>query len=172
MPVYLFTFHGYRTWRPDNPRGYVRGVPGVLAPDPGMARLYDSQAVQQPVHFGPSHQKVLLWILHGACQRRKWRLHFVATENTHIHILVSWREFTPWQEVGNRLKNLMSLMLGRKLASPGRTWFSRKGSRKRVENQRHFDYLVKRYLPSHRGLHWREGDLPPEEPLVKAGDRA
>ncbi|MBN2216207.1 MAG: hypothetical protein JW719_02400 [Pirellulales bacterium] len=135
-----------------------------------MARLYDSRAVQSPVRFDSTHQRILIWILYDACLRRKWRLHYVATETTHVHILVSWREFTPWQEVGARLKNLMSLMLGKKLDVAGRTWFSRKGSRKRVEDRRHFDYLVRRYLPSHRGLCWREGDLAPEEPFV-AGER-
>ncbi len=118
------------------------------------------------MRFDRPHQRILVWIVYDACRRRKWRLHFIATESTHVHILVSWHEYTLWGEVSTRLKNLMSLALGRKLRSPGHKWFSRKGSQKRVQSKRHFDYLVEHYLPSHGGLFWREGDTPPTEPLV------
>ena len=165
MAVYLFTYHGYRTWRPDNPRGYVKPGTGILDLDEKMAQCYGSQAQQKPTLFKQDHQKILIWTAHDACHRRQWQLHYIATETTHVHVLVSWREFMPWEEVSKRLKNLMSLMLGRKLDAPGGKWFSRKGSRKRVQDKQHFDYLVGHYLPSHRGLRWREGDTPPVEPF-------
>lgn len=87
----------------------------------------------------------------------------MAAEATHVHILVSWREFTPWEEVRSKLKNLMSLMLGRYLGVPGRCWFSGKGSRRRVQTRTHFDYLMRSYFPKHRWV-WREGDLLPVQP--------
>src|SRR5215831_8297770 len=33
VPVYLFTFHGYMTWLPDNPRGYTKRGEGYRDPD-------------------------------------------------------------------------------------------------------------------------------------------
>jgi hypothetical protein len=57
-----------------------------------------------------------------------------------------------------------SLMLGRKLGEPGRRWFVRHGSRKRVRGKDHLEYLMSEYLPSHRGLKWCEGDAAPVEP--------
>jgi len=164
MPAYLFTLHAYRSWNPDNPRGFVQEGKGLQAPNEGLARYYREHARHKAVRFRRFHQSVLVWIAFDACARRNWRLHCVATEPTHVHFLVSWRCEEKWNAVRTRLKTLSSLMLGRKCGRPGRKWFSRKGSRKRVRDREHFDYLVNEYLPGHRGLRWRKGDLPPEEP--------
>jgi REP element-mobilizing transposase RayT len=164
MPCYLFTFHAYRSWNADHPRGFVLEAGTIEPPNANQARFYNNQAKQPRVTFGPFHQRVMIWITYDACVRRNWRLHAVATESTHIHILASWRSDEPWREISRRLKVLSSLMLGRKMGKTGRKWFVRKGSRKRVRDRTHFDYLMDSYLPKHRGLRWREGDAPPEEP--------
>lgn len=91
MPCYLFTFHAYRSWNADNPRGFVQERGKIEPPNLKLARFYDAQAVQPPVRFGPLHQRVMIWINHDACARCNWRLHALATETTHVHILVSWR---------------------------------------------------------------------------------
>ena len=111
-----------------------------------------------------------IWTLPCACRKSSvnWRLHFAATEQTHVHYLISWPDQQSWQAVSNRLKNVASLMLGRKTNSPGRDWFVRHGSRKRVRDRQHFDYLINTYLPRHRGLCWRDGDPAPEEPSAPA----
>ena len=45
----------------------------------------------------------------------------------------------------------------------GRRWFVRDGSRTRVENQDHLNYLLTTYLPDQRGLFSCEGmPLPPD----------
>lgn len=168
MPVYLFTLHAYRSWNADNPRGYVRRGQAILSPDQDQAHRYDFFAKEPPVQFTSEHHQILLWIVVDACQRRGWRLHQIACEPSHVHLLVSWRGFLPWQEVRGKLKNLMSRELGRQFASPGRRWFVAKGSRKRVRDRRHFEYLMQRYLPSHRGLVWREGDPVPQRPSASA----
>jgi hypothetical protein len=165
MPVYLFTFHSYRSWNPDHPRGFVQRGKGILPPDADLAKEYEKRAKGPTTLFDRSCQRILIWISYDACMRRKWRLHYVATETTHVHILVSWKEYELWRKVGTRLKNLASLMLGRKLGQPKGKWFSRKGSRKRVSDRKHFDYLVNTYLPKHRGMKWCEGNEPPGEPL-------
>ena len=91
---------------PDNPRGFVKTGGGVQPPNPDLARAYDAAAKQQPVRFDRRHQEILTWIAHDACNRRSWRLHFVATEPTHMHFLVSWSDDQMWQDVSKRLKNL------------------------------------------------------------------
>lgn len=167
VPLYLFTFHAYRSWNPDHPRGFVQQGKGIQPPNPALARAYDESAKQPPVFFEVQHQRILIWIAFDACTRRDWRLHFVATESTHVHYLVSWSSGEPWNNVFDRLKNLASLMLGRKLYQKQRRWFSKAGSRKRVRDRRHLLYLMNEYLPRHRGLQWSEGDALPQEPIVE-----
>lgn len=164
MPVYMFSFHAYRTWNADNKRGFVQRGEGIQPPNDALARAYDNAAKQPPVRFDVEHQRILIWIAFDACARRNWHLHCVGTEPTHVHIIVSWRTRESWQDVSAKLKNLASLMLGRKLGQPGRRWFVREGSRKRVRDKEHLHHLVTQYLPSHRGLFWRDGDAPPIEP--------
>ena len=60
-------------------------------------------------------------------------------------------------------KNVLSLLLNRVTGEQGRRWFVRDGSRKRVTDQAHLDYLVDKYLPDHPGLFWREGLPLPED---------
>jgi hypothetical protein len=168
MAVYLFTYHAYRSWDADNPRGYVRKGQGILAPDAAVALQYNRSAIEPPVLFSAEHQQVLLWILVDACRRREWRMHRVAGEPSHVRVLVSWRDFLSWQKVRDKLKNLMSLELGRQFSAQGRRWFSKGASRKRVRDRRHFEYLMNIYLPRHGGLVWKEGESLPWCPSASA----
>jgi hypothetical protein len=164
MPVYLFTIHAYRSWNADHRRGYVRRGEGVRATDVVRATQYDHSATQPPMHFSARHQQVMLAMTFDACQRRDWRLHCFASEPTHIHLLVSWKQYQPWQDVRAKLKNLLSWQLGRQFQQRGRRWFVGDGSRKQVVDRKHFDYLMGTYLPHHRGLLWRDGDPEPPAP--------
>jgi REP element-mobilizing transposase RayT len=170
MAVYFFTLHSYRSWNADNPRGFVKHDQGIQSPDTDRAAFYDSQALQEPILFRESHKDVIFWIAADACARRKWRLHGIAVEPTHVHILVSWHGFQEWQAVRAKLKNLMSLELGRYFQNRGRSWFSREGSRKRVRDRRHFEHLMNAYLPKHR-WHWREGKPLPIKPEPRTSVR-
>ncbi|MCH7848735.1 MAG: hypothetical protein IIB53_10280 [Planctomycetes bacterium] len=167
MPAYLFTFHAYRSWNPDNPRGFVQRGKGIQPPNHNLARAYDAVAGAAPMIFRREHQRVLIWVGYDVCARRGWRLHFTATEPTHVHYLVSWRGSEPWDQVSTRIKNIASLMLGRKLQRRQNKWFSKSGSRKRVRDRGHFLYLMNEYMPRHSGLKWREVDDPLREPDVK-----
>ena len=64
-----------------------------------------------------------------------------------------------------KLKNLLSLFLGRATNRPGQRWFVRGGSRKRVKDRDHLDHLLDTYLPDHRGVFWREGQPIPADRL-------
>jgi len=164
MPVYHFTVHAYRSWGPSKPRGYTQRRKGYLRPDPKMQEDYDNRAKQEPASFDDRDiQEILILGTYDICRRRGWRLHGVGTDEKHYHWVVSWRGFIPWQEVRKITKNILSLLLNRVTGQEGRRWFVRDGSRKRVENDEHLNYLKKKYLPDHRGLHWVEGNSLPED---------
>ncbi len=164
MPAYLFTFHAYRSWNADRPRGFVQKGRGIQPPNTALANYYDQQAKQVPVQFEKHQQQVMLWIAWDACCRRGWRLHAASFDPSHLHILVSWQADETWQNVRKKLKNLIAWALSRNLGHEGRRWMVRGASRKRVQDRKHFDYLVSSYLPRHRGLFWREGDAAPTAP--------
>ncbi len=161
MAVYHFTIHAYRSWRPDNPRGYVHHTKGLLPPDPQMAAWYDSHARFGRVNFEEEMQKLITREAHAICVRREWRSHAIGNEDTHTHLLISWRQFMPCDQVIAQLKGAISHALGRHIGPPGRKWFSRGSSDRRVNDKAHFDYLVETYLPSHGGVFWEEGDCLP-----------
>jgi hypothetical protein len=98
------------------------------------------------------------------CRRRKWRLHAAGFEVTHGHFLVSWRGYVSWIEARAKLKNLLSLFLGRLAEAQGQEWFVDGGSRKRVATRKHFDYLIETYLPQHGDEKWFEGEAIPRIP--------
>jgi len=164
MPVYLFTFHAYRSWRPDHPKGFVKRGKGILPPDPEMARHYDDAATQPPVNFSDKHQHILIEGALDIASRREWRVHAVASEPTHVHFLISWHDenasHTTWMHVRDKLKSLLGMMLTQHFhpGERGHKWFVRKGSRKRVRDREHFEYLMKTYLPRHDGRCWSERD--------------
>jgi hypothetical protein len=164
MAVYFFTLHAYRSWSPDHHRGYVRRDEGILPPDPEMAEAYDELARQEPVEFTKQIQDVMIAGAYDICQRRHWRLHAVAFELSHLHLLFSWKEFIEWLEVRAKLKNLLSLFLGRMHGEQGINWFSDGGSRKRVHDRKHFNYLIETYIPKQSEAKWYEGDPLPSIP--------
>jgi hypothetical protein len=165
MPVYLITLHAYRSWGPDKSRGFVRKDERIQPPNEELARMYDGQANDDPVTFSTELQRVLIVGAFDICSRRNWHLHAIGTDPTHGHFLVSEKEFMDWEAVRDKLKNILSLLLGRATGQSGKPWFVAKGSRKRVEDQKHFDYLVNTYLPDQRRLFWKKGSALPDIPV-------
>ena len=68
MPVYHFTIHAYRSWKPDHPRGYTDRGKGYQPPDADRADDYDRAAKQEPVKFDRSTQEEILVIAHLICE--------------------------------------------------------------------------------------------------------
>jgi REP element-mobilizing transposase RayT len=154
MPCYLFTFHAYRSWMPDRPRGFVKRGQGVVAANVKLAKRYADRAVEQPTLFSNQVQQLLLYECQVVCGRQTLRLHFVATDPTHVHILVSWRTARPWSTVRSAIKSSLTRRLNRDASR--RSWFSNGASRKRVADRKHFTRLVDEYLAAHRGWKWDE----------------
>ena len=158
MPCYLFTYHAYGSWMPDREEGFVRRGEGVLPPDEELAHQYRTDARQQEVAFDSRLQQLLIDEIRSACDHQQCSAHYVATEMTHVHVLVSWSDQRPWKQIRSGIKSSQTRRLNRDVRR--RTWFVDSASRKQVKDQSHFDYLVGKYLPSHRGWKWREGVEP------------
>ncbi|HSV15521.1 MAG TPA: hypothetical protein VLI90_14770 [Tepidisphaeraceae bacterium] len=161
MPVYHFTLHAYRSWRADNRRGYVHHTDGLCKPDKEIADARDRLAKFDEVTFDETIQRLLIRATLETCRRRNWRLHGAGNDETHLHLAISWKRFEPVDDVMNRLKNALSFVLGKEIGPRGRKWFVRGGSRKRVNDSEHLDYLLDRYFPDHPGVFWREGFAVP-----------
>ncbi len=155
MPCYLFTYHGHGTWLPDHPRGYVRRKEGILAPDFHMATCYRENMCSDAVAFDREIQQVQIEAALEAFKHQPIRGHAIASESTHLHLLVSWNIARTWQIVRRQLRGSLSRRLNQVFER--REWFSKQPSRKRVEDRPHFDHLMDVYLPRHSGLKWREG---------------
>jgi hypothetical protein len=155
MPCYLFTYHGFGTWLPDKHRGYVKRGKGILPRDDRMAERYRGNLKQAVVRFNERVQKSVIEETLIACEHQQLWCHFIATDATHIHILVSWKTDRTWEVVRAKLRESLTRRLNRENERQG--WFSKSPSRKRVRDRAHFDYLVTRYLPKHPDWKWAEG---------------
>jgi REP element-mobilizing transposase RayT len=156
MPCYLFTFHAYRTWLPDREGGFVRRKQGVLPPDEELGQQYCERAKDDEVIFDARLQILLIEETQIACKKQNYRGHYIATEPTHIHALISWPDERPWLKIRDGLKSSLTRRLNRDVRRRDK-WFVESASRKHVKDDTHFDHLVNTYLPSHGGWKWREG---------------
>ncbi|TWT87465.1 hypothetical protein Mal64_30040 [Pseudobythopirellula maris] len=110
MPCYLFTFHAYGTWLPDKQKGYVVRQEGVLKRDERKATLYRNQMSQNAASFSGDTQQLIVEILQHGAVAIDSRLHSVATDPTHCHVLLSWKdESRPWLKLRTSLKKALSL---------------------------------------------------------------
>jgi len=154
MSCYHFTFHGHGTWMPDEDDGYVTRDEGRLPQDVVKASRYRDLMVEEVVEFTEDQEKTMIAEVHVAAGKQSFRVHYVATEPTHVHILVSWKDDRPFEKLRASIRQSISRRLGRD--DGRRTWLSEGGSRRKVSSQEHFDYLVTTYLPNHGGWKWSE----------------
>ena len=156
MPCYLFTFHAYGTWMPDRKEGFVRRNEGILPPDEELAKRYRDREKEDEVLFDASLQRLLIDEARIACAKQRYRVHYLATEPTHLHALVSWPDDRLWLKIRTGLKSSLTRRLNRNVQRRDK-WFVENASRKQVKDDDHFDHLQNSYLPSHRSWKWREG---------------
>lgn len=154
MPCYHFTYHAFGSWMLDHPRGYVHCGQGILPPDAHMAKCYRGNLKQAIVQFTPAIQREMIDGVLEASQFQQLRCHFIASDSTHIHILVSWRSDRSWQLARKQIRGNITRRLNSSVQR--QQWFSKSPSRKRVHDRTHFDHLMQRYLPKHSGWKWSE----------------
>src|SRR5689334_6603926 len=109
------------------------------------------------MRFDDRIQRLLIRSTLETCRLRNCRLHGAGNDDTHVHLAISWKRFEPADAVMSRLRNAPSFVLGKEIGPRGRKWFVRGGSRKRVNDDEHLNYLLDRYFPDHPGVFWREG---------------
>ncbi len=161
MPVYLFTLHAYRSWRADNPRGYIQhDQRGVQPPNPQLSAHRESIAKHPAVSFNKRQRSLLMRSSVEIAGRHRWSLHAVAVTTTHVHLLISWSDQAEEKQVCTTLKRLLGLALSKDAGTTGNRWFSRGRDAKRIADRKHLDHLVNVYLPGHQsqgGIFWAPG---------------
>jgi hypothetical protein len=120
-----------------------------------MAANYRAKMAEDAVSFDAEVQRHLIEEAIVASGYQQFRCHFLATESTHLHALVSWKMARTWEVIRAKLRESLTRRLNREIER--RDWFSKSPSRKRVRDRKHFDYLMQTYLPKHSGLKWCEG---------------
>ena len=154
MPCFLFTWHTYASWMPDRPQGYVHWERGLQPSNPKLAQRYREQQKDTSVVFSAEQQQLLIGELRRSAELATFRLHYVAFEPTHLHVLVSWHDARTYEQLRRSIRRSISLALNRHGGQ--RRWLSRGESKRRVKDQSHFDYLINKYLPDHGGWKWCE----------------
>jgi len=158
MPCYLFTYHAHGSWLSDKYQASSDGTyQRALFPDQGrtdLARTGKSQS-RKPIRSTgllAAEQKLAIEGLTRAARFHNCQIHYVATDRTHVHVLVSWQgECHSKDQRANLRKAIVTnlqTMRGRE------TWLSEGSSRKRIKDKQQFNDLLDNYLPKHRGLKW------------------
>jgi len=153
MPCHLFTWHTYGSWLPDRSQGYVHWSRGREQANTALAQCYRKQQKDFTAELTDPLQKEVIAELIETARLVEFRLHFVAADPTHVHVLASWADDRSWERLKRSIRRSMSVRLNRWRR---RKWFSRGGNSRRVESQKHFDHLVSSYLPAHQGWKWCE----------------
>ena len=105
MAVFLFTYHGYGTWMPDREEGFARRGTGMLPPSREHMLMYQRDIKDVPVEFDDAKQQALIDEAQVAAEKQSFRLHEIATESTHIHVLMSWKDERPWLKMRSALSH-------------------------------------------------------------------
>lgn len=155
MPVYLFTYHAYRSWMPDHPRGYTKRGVGQFLPDPEMARKYEQRAGQDVTIFDNDIQSRIVSHVRTIPSFIPIQLYAITTEPTHIHVLCGWQADRTWESVRESIKTSITKFL-KSLDHTPPLKLSRGASRRHVQKQEHFDFHMFEYLPKHSGVSWFE----------------
>ncbi|MGB0767680.1 MAG: hypothetical protein ACPGYV_08205 [Phycisphaeraceae bacterium] len=140
---------------PDKKNGYVKRNEGIQRPNEGMARRYRTNQKQQTVYFSKAQQADIAATLRAACEHLDAVVHCFAIDPTHLHLIVSWSHERAWDSMRRSIRSALTRGLNARFGQ--REWFVKSGSRKQVKDHDHFCYLIREYLPSHRGLFWLRG---------------
>ena len=163
MPCYLFTFHAHGSWLSDKYQASRDGLyQRVLFAD--ESRLSGAQA-RRPIRSTgllAAEQKLAIEGLARAAELQDCRLHYVATDRTHVQVLVSWQGDYHWKQ---QRANLRKAIVANLQKMRGReTWLSEGSSRKQIRDRRQFNQLINEKLPKYRGLKWcGQRELLPRE---------
>jgi hypothetical protein len=155
VPVFHFTLHAYRSWNADNPRGYLQhDQRGVQDTNERLARARDRLARFPAVRFEVDEARYLVEQAADVVRRRGWDLYCVTVIESHMHIVVGWRQEMGAKEVQTGLKRGFGYLLAERRGTEGRPYFSHGGVPEQVRHMKHLRYLIETYLPDHHGPIW------------------
>jgi hypothetical protein len=150
--------HAYGSWHPDHPDGWHQhGLATPLLPSENLGAHRRASQRWPTAEFSATLQPDLGEMARDICNRRQWRCHAVAINETHIHIVTSWR--APPEdplELQHTFKRLLGWKLAKLTNIQGRRWISDGGRPKPVADLEHLQYLLTEYLPDQGGHFWRE----------------
>ncbi len=152
MPCYLFTYHAYGSWLPDRKQGYVERKQGILPQDQNLADQYRERMTEAGKVFDSQLQQAIVVVLLDSQEKQHFESYAIATDSTHVHVLLGWRDGRAWLRMRSTVKGSISRSLNQEFGKS--QWLSEGGSRKQVRDREHFDYLVSVYMPKHRGWKW------------------
>ncbi|MEM1305418.1 MAG: hypothetical protein AAGG46_11010 [Planctomycetota bacterium] len=109
---------------------------------------------QPAVLLNGEQQRCVLESLLTTASHLDATIHAAATEPTHVHTIVSWRDDRTHEKVSTSLKR--GVTITPKKTQGDQKWLSRDHSRRHVAGREHFDHLVEHYLPKHGGWGWNE----------------
>jgi REP element-mobilizing transposase RayT len=125
---------------------------GILSADAAMATNYRAAMKEEAFKFDGETQLAILDAVLDSRAMQRFETYYIATESTHVHILVGWRDKRPWLHMRSIIKGSISRKLNQKFGKRNR--LAEGGSRKKVKDRAHFDWLVNQYLAKHRGWKW------------------
>lgn len=160
MPVYFITVHMYRSWREDNPKGYVqRGQSGVKHPNPKLAKHREKSTTGHAVKLNAPQIALVLDSLHEVCMNLEVTPYAASCTPTHWHLLLGWVESDEVKvateaadqarSITTRLKRVVGSKLSAQAGQTKQRWFSRGWHIERIDEQKHFEHLLESYLPKH-----------------------
>ena len=157
MPVYHFTFHAFGTWLPDRPVGYTPHGEGWKPPSSDSAIQYRRNMQQQAVCFDATAQQYLIDEAVRAQSFQRVQMYAVATDSTHVHLVVAWTDDREPLAIRSQLKSSLTRALNRGFEK--RRWFVSKAGSTPVEDEEHLHHLVHDYLPKHE-RYWYFRSIP------------
>jgi hypothetical protein len=96
---------------PDREQGFVQRHRGVQQQNLKLANFYREVAAEDLVTFNDREQLAMIASLLRSGEFQGFRCHYIATDGTHIHYLLSWRTAKSWQTVRQSTKEQMSRAL-------------------------------------------------------------
>ena len=107
---------------------------------------------EPPALFDDQAQKILIKAVRSTEEHLDVVIRLVATDQSHIHVLLQWTHARPWDKLRASIKTKLSKVLKEQIKD--RTWLSEGASRKHVKDYEHLQYLETQYLPDHLGWKW------------------
>jgi hypothetical protein len=153
MQIAHFSIHAYGSWLPDHLQGYVSRLRGWQPQDVVRGWMYRDKMRGKPVSFDEAQQRCLIDEVLVAGEYQDFEPRAMATEWSHLHVVLAWADSVKLSHRRDRLKSSLSRRLNREFER--QRWLARGGGVTAINKPEHYDYLLNEYLPAHSGWKWQ-----------------